>query len=161
MKTRKLGVALVTAMLLGTVTMPAMAGGGYHGYYRGGWHGHYSGGDVGFALATGLIFGGLMGYAISEDAHRAPPPRAVYYPAPAYTYEPGYTYAPPAPAYNPAPPPAYSQAPMYAEPAGCLQTREYTTTIVIDGKSKDAYGTRCLRADGTWVLGPPKLVPQF
>lgn len=39
----------------------------------------------------------------------------------------------------------------------CVQKREYQTTIKIGGEEKDAYGTTCLRADGTWEMGNPKL----
>lgn len=61
------------------------------------------------------------------------------------------------------------QAPTaYAEPAydpalgsvGCLQTREYTTKVNIGGKWVDAYGTACLQADGSWLQGPSRTVPQ-
>ena len=43
----------------------------------------------------------------------------------------------------------------------CLQTREYTTTIVIEGESVEAYGTKCLKPDGSWGYGPAQPVPDI
>ena len=40
----------------------------------------------------------------------------------------------------------------------CLQAREYTTTMVIEGKTAEAYGTRCLQPDGSWRYGPAQPV---
>ncbi len=40
----------------------------------------------------------------------------------------------------------------------CLQAREYTTTMVIEGKTVEAYGTRCLQPDGSWRYGPAQPV---
>ena len=135
-------------------------GGNYHGgYHHGGHHHNNNDNDEWWALGAGLLIGGLAGYLISEN-------RYAYYPEPRYySYdEPAY-YASPAPPVvtrvYPAPPPV---VPVYSEPAigpTCLQTREYTTTVDIDGQPREAYGTRCLQADGTWLLGPVKLVPQF
>jgi hypothetical protein len=39
----------------------------------------------------------------------------------------------------------------------CEQKREYQTTIIIGDEEKAAYGTTCLRADGSWEMGKPKL----
>ena len=167
---RQLVLTAVTAGILAisSVSAPAWAGGsihvgggyssgyygghhGYRGHYGGGYHGH--GDDAAVALFAGLLFGGLLGYAISEDRQYAAA-RSHYYQAPPPAHVHSYYYERPVQTV-PAP------APAFAEPSGCLQTREYTTTINIDGKAKEAYGTRCLQADGTWLLGPPKLAPQF
>ncbi len=43
----------------------------------------------------------------------------------------------------------------------CLQTREYTTTIIIEGKTVEAYGNRCLQPDGSWRYGPARPVPDI
>lgn len=137
---------------------------GYGWRHHGGYFHHYHhGGDAGGALIAGLIFGGLAGYLISEDSHQ-------YWDEPVY----GYDY----PAYYPygpsrryvvvEPPPREVMVPVPVQPAdsefagqNCRMTREYTTTIEIDGKKRDAYGTKCLTADGSWILGRPKLVPKF
>lgn len=149
----------LAVLLAAGLSGPALAGGGY-GHYGGHYHGGYhSSGDVGVALLGGLLIGGLVGYAISEDRYQTEA-RAHYYraPQPAYIYYETPVYAAPAP---PAPRFAQPMTGEFAEPSGCLQTREYTTVLNVDGKSKDAYGTRCLKADGTWVFGPPKIAPTF
>ncbi len=164
--------ATVAALLLSASTAVSAGGwGGYgHGHGRGyvsyGYHGHGHGNE-GIALLSGLLIGGLVGYAISEDRY-AYSSRAAYpvyatpvYPARRVEYveyvrEPVRVVrsVPVEPvvveSYRPAP-----------EPAGCLQTREYTTTVTVDGREREAYGTRCLQANGTWLLGPAKLVPDF
>jgi len=40
-------------------------------------------------------------------------------------------------------------------------TREYTTTITIDGVDREAYCTRCMVSEGNWVLGRLKLMPEL
>ena len=149
---------LLALAMLGTACA-AQAGGyyrfGYHGYH----HGHH-GGD-GAALAAGLILGGLIGWAVSEDRYRsreyvyrdryyAAPPQHVHTHA---VYRPGYTTVPA----------QYRVADPGSEFAGhnCRMTREYTTTIDIDGQPRAAYGTRCLTQNGSWVLGRPKLALEF
>ncbi len=172
---RQLVLSAVTAgaLAISSISAPAWAGGSIHvgggyssGYYgghygyRGGYRGHYGGGyhghgdDAAVALFAGLLFGGLLGYAISEDRQYAAA-RTHYYQAPPPAHVHSHYYERPVQTVPTTP------APAFAEPSGCLQTREYTTTINIDGKAKEAYGTRCLQADGTWLLGPPKLAPQF
>jgi hypothetical protein len=42
----------------------------------------------------------------------------------------------------------------------CLQTREYTTTVEVGGRTVPAYGTSCLQADGSWKLGKAQAVPS-
>jgi surface antigen len=42
----------------------------------------------------------------------------------------------------------------------CVQTREYTATVTIDGRQVEAWGTRCLRPDGTWSYGPVQIADQ-
>jgi len=109
-----------------------------------------------------------IGWLISEDRH--------YYGSRAYhdPYARYDHYAPRYRSYIP-PPPRHREyvvverrtepavAPDNAEFAGrdCRMTREYQTTVEIDGEQHEAYGTRCLTADGSWVLGRPNLVPEF
>ncbi len=95
-----------------------------------------------------------MGYAISEDRNYQRS-QSSYYRAPTHNH-----YQQPAQQAVPVTAPT-TRAPAFAEPSGCLQTREYTTVLNIDGERKEAYGTRCLQANGTWVFGPPKIAPQF
>ena len=152
-------------ILMLCAALPASAlGGGYGGRYHfgGHYHGHHGGGDEGVALLGGLVVGGLIGYLISEDRHYR---RA--YPVYAYPPEPYYRSGYRDYAYREYVPvrPAPQQVVVREDPefAGhaCRMTREYTTTIEIDGEPREAYGTRCLTADGSWVLGRPKLVPEF
>jgi surface antigen len=42
----------------------------------------------------------------------------------------------------------------------CLETREYQTRIIVDGRNRDAYGASCLTRNGQWVQGPLQLVPE-
>lgn len=63
------------------------------------------------------------------------------------TPPPRYVYVPP-------PPPVYVQPPpvvRYAapQPAYC---REYTTTVYVNGRPAQTYGTACLQPDGTWRI---------
>jgi hypothetical protein len=43
---------------------------------------------------------------------------------------------------------------------GCRMIREYQTQITVGGRLVDAYGDACLKADGSWERGQPKLVPE-
>lgn len=153
-------------ILIVCFALPAAAlAGGYGGYYH---HRHHHGGGDGTALLAGLVVGGLIGYFVSEDRHY----RRRAYPVYRYDYDPYYhdryrDYGYRDYGYRehvtvrPAPRRVIvREAPA---PAGdnCRMTREYTTTIEIDGQQREAYGTRCLTADGSWVLGPPRLVPEF
>ncbi len=45
-------------------------------------------------------------------------------------------------------------------PPGCLMIREYRAQIHHAGRDVEAYGDKCLRPDGTWIRGTPKLVPE-
>ena len=68
------------------------------------------------------------------------PPPVVYAPPPV-------VYAPPPVIYAPAPAPA-----AYA-PAPASQTcRQFQSTIQVDGKPQQSYGTACLQPDGTWRI---------
>lgn len=150
-----LGVALTFA-----VCGPATAGGYGYGYgYRGG------GDDAAWALFGGLLMGGLIGYAISEDRYRSRAYAPVYGYAPvpvyAYAYEPVPVHPQrPVHSYPPKPVPPHASA---AEGFGerCVMTREYTTTVYFEGAQHEAYGTRCMQSDGSWVLGPPRIAPPY
>lgn len=89
-------------------------------------------------LVTGLVLGGILGYAINGAQHSAP-----------YGYNDPYPRAQP----NTYPPDSYA----YSDDT-CLQEREYQTTVVVGGKHVPAYGTACLQPDGSWRRGPPQTV---
>ena len=109
--------------------------------YRFKHHNRHHGSDE--DLLVGLLFGGLVGYAIANSQ----PPRG---------YE--YDRRPPVGA----PPPQVSYPSSYYEyedrgPA-CLQEREYQMMVIIGGREQEAYGTACLQPDGSWIRGPARLV---
>ncbi len=155
---------VLLAVVLSTfvTTNIAAAGGYYGGHYRGyhggyNQHGHhqYDSGDVGLALGFGLLFGTVLGHAMSQ-------PRYDYYDAPR-RYPPHryhrhyYEYDQPRVVYREVVPSYRTTAPS----SGCLQEREYQTTVVIDGKEVEAYGTACLQPDGSWRRGAAKLVSNY
>ena len=127
-------------------------GGGHAGYghHYGGHHGghhyrHHHGGhtaaNVLLGVTAGLLFLDVVGRANRHDNASAGTPRRVY---------------------RVAEPPRYAPPPQPTTTAtNCLQTREYQTTIVIAGEEKEGYGTACLQPDGSWLMGPPKLVPEY
>jgi len=177
---------LLVFTLCAALSAPVLAGGYGGRHYYGGHHGghygyrHHGGGDAGTALVAGLLIGGLAGYFISEDHHyrrdgyRHGPYRYRYT---HYDYDHRYDYGgrvyrhevyrPVAPRrvlrVPPRPQRVTAAAPVDREfaGAGCRMTREYSTTVEIDGRKRDAYGTKCLAADGSWILGRLKLAPEF
>ncbi len=160
MKTKS---AIITIFVLATVLVgsSALAGGyeygyrhyyGHHRYY--GHHSYYSGGDLFIGTMLGLTLGALLA---------PPPPRPVYiyryreYP-PTWDYREEHVYIPPAGNIQRGPYSARADMPLKYD--SCLQTREYTTTIVIEGRTVEAYGTKCLRPDGGWSYGSAQPVPN-
>lgn len=148
---------------------------GRHGYrgghrgYRGHRSRHHGGHGVGNAL-LGVGLGMLLLSAVSQPNRRSG--RSYdsgyrggyqrydnYGPAPSYGYDrrPAEPYR-----YEPAPARSNVVNPLAsAEDSSCLQTREYQMTVIIGGEEKDAYGTACLQPDGSWLQGPPTVVPEF
>ena len=171
-------VFLGLAALALVFAVPAQAGGyskGHNsgGHYGGGYYGggHYGGGHSGFGygrhrgygrhggyryygggdLAAGLLIGGLIGWAASDyRADRYYTDRRYN-----YRYRPHrHTYYQSVPSSN------YYQAVRETDTTeACTMTREYTTKVEIDGVQREAYGTRCRKADGSWSYGPLTLVP--
>ena len=122
-------VAIAAAFALVVVGEPA---------YAGGRHRHYDG------------VGGYFSFDYSSPAYE-------YYEP--YPYAPAHAYPP---AYDP-PYGAYDDEPMYYDD-GSYQyespgrssngsyCREFQTTIVIDGRPEQAFGTACLQPDGSWAV---------
>lgn len=157
--------AILTTLIALSLATPAWAAGPYHGgshHYRavpayGGHYRHHRGHhyrghrhhhDDSGALVGGLLLGRLLGYAISESNRPDYVVTTPAYPAPAYTV------------VTPPPPVVVQSAEVDSELGECVMTREYTTVVRIDGRSHRAFGTRCLKPNGTWVLGRPKLEPD-
>jgi hypothetical protein len=113
----------------------------HHGghYYRPGRYSTYYYGydDDDDDLLTGLVVGGILGYALNGARHSG-----------GYDYYDRAAVAPAYPAEN------YS----YSSGDTCLQEREYQTTVVVGGKNVPAYGTACLQPDGSWKRETPRLV---
>ena len=79
----------------------------------------------------------LFAPVLPAPVYYPPPPPPVYYaPAPSPVY-----YAPPAAAA-----PAVTAAPARSD------CRQYSTTTVIDGQPRQAFGTACLQPDGSWRI---------
>lgn len=109
-------------------------------YYYGGYYGgHYSKAGTYAGLA---ILGATLGYVLyksnqNNNRYQAPPPRQ-------------NTYVPPQSNYSQPQQDGFDFS-------QCRETRDYETTIFIDGQEAAAYGTACLMADGTWVAGPMRV----
>ena len=91
-------------------------------------------------LLFGLLFGGLVGYAISN----AQQDNTYGYDSYPQTYTPQQAET------------VIYEAETRSE-ASCLQEREYQSKVIVGGRSVDAYGTACLEPDGSWSRGPAKL----
>lgn len=164
-------VAVLLAATTLTVPSPARADGnaavgtifgGVVGGLIGNSLGH--GRDRGIATAGGAVLGAMVGNSIGRSADARSYGYGGY--GGGYGYSGGYGYragyggyddddededgprayyAPPPVAYAP----AYAE-PRYAPVAQQGYCREYSTTIVVDGRTQPAYGTACLQPDGTW-----------
>ncbi len=130
--------------------------GHHHGghYYQGHHYGRYYGGDMALAFLTGMVFVGIVSDFFEYSERSYPASRTTVYVdsddriiTPRRWLRPQWQQR--------------RQRMIRPEFNDCLMTREYTTTVNVDGKKRQAYGTRCMRADKSWVLGPTKLVPKF
>jgi len=156
MDMRRILLSLLVTSLLASPYQDANARGSHHnrnhGY--GGHHGH----NNGASLAAGLIIGGVFGYVIHDS-------RLHYRSHHQRYYRPGHhSHSHSTAVYRRtqhALPPIKSNHNSEFTSSDCLMTREYTSTITIDGVDRDAYGTRCMTTDGSWVFGRPKLVPDL
>ncbi len=117
-----------------------------------GWHGHGSGTG---AVIAGAAIGGALLYSAIDHASR-PRERVIVREVPVPTPMPQQRAPYPT---QPTPQSGNSQPNGY-DASQCLQEREYTTTIMIGGVEKDAYGQACLMPDGSWKMGNPKPVPE-
>ncbi len=151
--------AIMTIFLLATVLVgsSALAGGyGYKHYY--GHHRHHS--NHHYYSGGNLFIGTMLGFTLGALLVAPPPPQPVYiyreY-TPNRAYREEYVYIPPAGSIHREPSSAKNGTLLRYD--SCLQTREYTTTIVIEGQTVEAYGTKCLRPDGGWSYGPAQPVP--
>lgn len=119
-------------------------------YHR---HHHH---DHGGALAAALLVGGLFGYMIGESHshYRDYGYRTYYsnYPQPTTVV---YQHVERVPVV------VRETRDQEFTGSECVMTREYMTTVNVNGIDREAYGTRCMTADGGWILGQPKLMPDY
>ncbi len=113
-----------------------------HGHHRH-HHGHGAGRTL---LGIGI---GLLAYDIVHKSKARARSRTAYY------EESSYPETRPSERLS-----ARIEAPV-SSAGECLQVREYQTTITVGGEEREAYGDACLMPDGSWRLGPPKLVPAY
>lgn len=101
---------------------------GRHHYGHGGHGGYYyDDDDDDEKLLIGLVVGGILGYALNESQDNDVDVYDGYYERNAHQ------------------PNSHST---------CLQEREYQTTVIVGGRAVDAYGTACLKPDGSWTRSP-------
>lgn len=135
-------------------------GGGHGGH--GGFGGHRSRHHGGHGVAYGLLgFGlGVMLLSAASQRNRG---YSNYGSTPYYGSDYGYERRRAEPyRYEPAPARTNVVNPLNSTASSsCLQTREYQMVVIIGGEEKDAYGTACLQADGSWLQGPPTVVPDY
>lgn len=161
-----LGAGSALARGYSTFSIGTTFGSGHHhgrGDYGYGFphHGSHSNFSIGFStVLTGNPY--YSGYDSDPYPYYAAPAyypsRPVYAPPPAY-YDPSPAYYDRSPAYYDRSPynSGYQQS-AYTPPAeSCLQTREYQTQINVGGEWVPAYGTACLKPDGSWEQGPAQL----
>ena len=74
-------------------------------------------------------------------------------PPPYYGPPPAAVYGPPASAYV-SPGPTVSATPVSPpyRAANGLMCRKYQSTVSVNGKSQNRYGTACLQPDGSWRI---------
>lgn len=129
------------------------------GYYYGGHHNRRGHGNTGAYVGLALLGLGL-GYAISKsgdddyrrddyDDRRYQNNDRYYSPPPPQggQYQEGYDE-------NYQEPQNYQSNRSSFDFSQCTETREYQTTIFVDGREQQAFGTACLMPDGSWVAGP-------
>lgn len=178
-------MGLTAALMLGLVALPgaAVAGGkyghiGFSGHFGGhGGHGYYPRyrSHVGVGIHSRHGFGRGRGHHRSRGHHGGRDASHVLlgvgaglllYHGLDRAHERNRGYRSDNRIYRRAEPPRYAPRPTGNEAApgsalatSCMQTREYTTKVTIDGREVDAYGTACLQPDGSWVMGPSQQVP--
>ena len=102
---------------------PALAWDGHHGS-----HGYFS-----FSF-------GFPSYYYAPYPYYAPS----YGYSPYYAYPPSYGYG-----YDPS---MYQPPPAQAEEQQQSYCREFQSTIVVEGRQQQAFGTACLQPDGSWQI---------
>lgn len=124
------------------------------GYYYGGHHNRRGHGNTGAYVGLALLGLGL-GYAISKSNDNDY--RRDQYDDRRYENNNRYYSPPPQDRIYDQNPGAYQSGSNSFDFSQCQETREYQTTIFVDGQEQQAFGTACLMPDGSWVAGPMQI----
>lgn len=115
---------------------PSYYYGGYYGGHYNYRYGHHSNVATYASLALLGATLGLIIHKSSKDRYR----------------NDGY-----ATQQNYAPPPQNQGGDGGFDFSQCRDTRDYETTILVDGQEQLAYGTACLLENGSWIAGPMRI----
>lgn len=152
---------------LGLVSTPALAGSSHVGTSL-----HYgSGGHASYGFSYGHSFGGRGHSRGRHGGHGGG--HALAYAVPLALFA-GYlfartsaprqqhVYSQPVPTGGPAPRENVWVAPAPVQPQTRDQyCREYTTEIMVNGQSQEAYGQACRQDDGSWQIVSQNVVPDY
>ncbi len=160
MKT-KWTVTAIFILAVVIVSTPAFAGRyGYHYKHHFGHHRYYHRPYYSYH-GSDVFIGTMIGFTLGALFWSSPPPPPVYiyraYPK-TIVYREKYIYESQRNGMRSDAFPTRTR--RSSTVTSCLQTREYTTTMVIEGRTVEAYGTRCLQPDGSWRYGPAQPVPD-
>ena len=121
---------------------PSFYYGGYYGGHYGNHRGHHSNvGTYASLAALGLALGFIIHKSSKNRYQDDGTSRQQNY-VPRQPYQGGNSSPQPQGGFD------FSQ---------CRDTRDYETTILIDGQEQVAYGTACMIEDGSWVAGPMRI----
>ncbi len=155
MKTSRIAIALAASLLL--AASAADAGekeifGTLLGAGLGGLAGSQIGSGKGklVAVGAGVLLGGLLGREVGRSLDKADQAQAAQAAHQSLEYETSGTttsWVNPDSGHSG----SYTPTRTYQTAQG-KPCREYTTTVVIEGRAETAYGTACREPDGTWTL---------
>ncbi len=155
MKTSRIAIALAASLLLAASATDAGEKeifGTLLGAGLGGLAGSQIGSGKGklAAVGAGVLLGGLLGREVGRSLDKADQAQAAQAAHQSLEYEPSGTTTS---WVNPDSGHSGSYTPIRTyQTAQGKPCREYTTTVVIEGRTETAYGTACREPDGTWTL---------
>ncbi len=121
---------------------PSFYYGGYYGGHYRNHRGHHSNAGTYASLA---LLGATLGFIIHKSSKNR-------YQDDGYSRQQNYVPRQPYQGGNSSP-----QSQGGFDFSQCRDTRDYETTILIDGQEQVAYGTACMIEDGSWVAGPMRV----
>ncbi len=155
MKTSRIAIALAASLMLAASATEAGEKelfGTLLGAGLGGLAGSQIGSGKGklVAVGAGVLLGGLLGREVGRSLDKADQAQAARAAHQSLEYEPSGTttsWVNPDSGHSG----SYTPTRTYQTAQG-KPCREYTTTVVIEGRTETAYGTACREPDGTWTL---------